>query len=663
MALSETEELEMLRLRKQKALASTDAPAAPEYGNEGRRSTDKPAPVDHSKDGIDLGPAGNNVGIGELGLQILSGLPASIVAGFTGLGKAGYNIARGKPVSDSLADAGGTAHHVQEAMTYEPRTKQGKQASEVANLPMEVANKLLGNAGEAIGEAVGAPEAGRTIGENALPAGLALAGGRQVLKKPVEAAEPRAGKDYTPLRQLSMEEEERYRRQKDQGVKPTLGSVTRKPDQVRFEGQTAQTEAGAPLYQRGLENDAALVNEVKGVKEQPGPVGPNVKGARDTSAGDTGRAMRKAAESKKAALDQGVNEAYDKARASGETKALVDLDPIKRFLADHEAEAISVPELNSVKAMVKTLEDKAKKAQTPGMASIEDLENIRQRIGKFGMRDGSVKSYMGKLRDGIDAMTEGAGGDLYKAARAKRRAVGLEFEEQGAVADLIDKKSATDYKVAGEDVWKNAVVSGSTDDLAAVIKTLRTAGEKQKPESLQSLKDMQARAIDMILEEGTKTGPVSKAGLERGIKSIGEEKLNLLIGKDAVAKLRGVVKTTEELKSPPLKTMGSDTKANMAVDAERAATDHGVKLLKGVLPTPLRYAAKGVEMVREMAAGRAAKDRLAGQVDEALTPTRASPADIQAEAQGQSRARRKYLMSEYGKKTVLPAAAVEADQE
>lgn len=640
-------------------------PVDDEYSHEGR-----PRPAARKKgyrptsEAETFGEAGEAAGGAvETAGSLISGIPATIIGGLAGAGKAVYRGLKGDSASEALAAGGGTARHVQEALTYEPRTGAGKNVSGMAALPIEVANDLLGRGGEIVGEAAGDAAAGRTIGENAIPAALAVAGARNLARNPVAKEPPVAGRDYTPLRQMSMEEEARYRRQKGQGVQPTLGSVTRDPAQVRFEQQTAATEAGAPLHQRATENDAALVNVAKGIKEQPGPVGPNIKGSRDQSAADTGRAMRRSVEAKKAAKDQEVNEAYDKARASGETKELVDMDPIKRFLSDHEAEAAAVPELNSVARMVSILEDKAKKGEHPGMASIDDLELIRQRIGVLAQRDGSVKAYMGKLREGIDQMTEGKGGDLYKDARAKRRAVGKEFEDQAGVANVIDKKSATDYKVAGEDVWHKTVVNGSTEDMANVIKTLRTSGEKQKPEALQTLKDMQARAIDMVLEEGTKTGPVSKAGLQRGIKAIGQEKLELLIGKEAVQKLHDMVTTTGDLKTPPVRVPGSDTSVNLRVEAERAAVDHGVKLMKGVLPGPLRYVAKGVEMLREGSARQAERRRLAGQVDEALTPTRASPTTIREEAATQTRERRKYLMHDAARKMALPAAATMADRE
>lgn len=627
-------------------LDSAELVSDSDYGHEGTKS-----PRQERKErsfagkAMDLlNPVKGARGVGEAALAAASGVPAAVAGGLSGIGKAGYNLARGKGVSDSLADAGGTARHVTEALTYEPRSEEGKRVHEAVNLPMEIASRLLGEGGEAAGGLIGpdAAAAGRTIGENAIPMAAAALGGRSLVGKAERP--PVAGTDYTPTRQFSMEENARFQRQKDQGVEPTLGSVTRDPAQVRFENQTAGTERGRPLYQRSVENDAALEKHVAGLKEQPGPTGPNIKGATDSNVADTGRSVRKAVEAKKAAADQRVNEAYDKARGAGETQQLVDLDPIRRFIEAHEAEAISVPELQSVKKMVEILEKKAEKDGNPGMASINDLENIRARASKLGQRDGSVKSYMGKLRDGIDEMTEGKGGDLYKEARALRRQVGKEFEDQAGVANIIDKKSATDYKVAGEDVWHKTVISGSTDDLINVIKTLRTTERNQAPQSMQALKDMQARTVDMITQEATKGDVFSPAGFERAIKTIGEEKLDILLGKDAVKTLQDALQTAKDLKKPPHRVTGSDTELNRSIkaDMEKQAT----RIMQGVLPRPFNYVAKGVDYLREGAARRATARAEQAQVDDALTPGRASTAEIQAQRSRDLRERRKARMGD-----------------
>lgn len=642
-------------------LDSAELVSDSDYGHEGTKS-----PRQERKErsfagkAMDLlNPVKGARGVGEAALAAASGVPAAVAGGLSGIGKAGYNLARGKGVSDSLADAGGTARHVTEALTYEPRSEEGKRVHEAVNLPMEIASRLLGGGGEAAGGLIGpdAAAAGRTIGENALPMAAAMSGGRALVGKAERP--PVAGTDYTPTRQFSMEENARFQRQKGQGVEPTLGSVTRDPAQVRFENQTAGTERGRPLYQRSVENDAALEKHVAGLKEQP-----DIKGSRDINAADTGRSVRSAVEAKKAAADQRVNEAYDKARAAGETKAEVDVTPLVKYLRDNEPAAISVKQLKSISAGLRKLmgveEDtgpaaigsgkisgriqKPKKEPETPKVTIDDLEFLRQEAGKLMQADGSVKSYMGDIRQIVDKITAGKGGNLYKEARALRRQVGKEFEDQSGVANIIDKKSATDYKVAGEDVWHKTVISGSTDDLINVIKTLRTTERNQAPQSMQALKDMQARTVDMITQEATKGDVFSPAGFERAIKTIGEEKLDILLGKDAVKTLQDALQTAKDLKKPPHRVTGSDTELNRSIkaDMEKQAT----RIMQGVLPRPFNYVAKGVDYLREGAARRATARAEQAQVDDALTPGRASTAEIQAQRSRDLRERRKARMGD-----------------
>jgi hypothetical protein len=596
------------------------------------------------------------VGLGETVLEAGSGAVSSVVGGLSGLGRAAYRYIKGDSGEEALSKGADTSRAIQEAGTYQPRTEAGKDVSHLVNLPIEVANKLLGKAGNAVGSVIGpkTAAAGETIGENIVPFAMAAEGGRRALA-PTEPKPMIAGQDYSPLREMTPEQLDRFHRMKGQGVEPTFGNVTRDPAQVRFEQQTAGLESGRAMHQRTIEQDAGLNKGVEGMKSRG-----DLKGSTDINKADTGRNVRTAVEAKKAAADKEVDKLYNKARASGETKELIDLDPMRKFLETLEAESIAVPELNAVKAMVDKLANKGEKEGNPGMASIDDLENIRQRVNRLGQKDGSVSKFMGDIRNGIDEMTEGKGGDLYKEARAKRKAVGMEFEEQAGVANIIGKKSQTDYKVAGEDVWNKTVIGGSTADLGNVIKTLRTAEEKQKPAAVQALKDTQARAIDHILEEANKTGNFSPAGFKRAFDQIGEEKLTLLLGKDAVQALKDAQQTGRDLKNPPIRMTGSDTSLNKQSIAERLASDHAKTLMKGVLP---KFVTRIIDTVTEGSAKRAETRKMASDVDEALTPRRASPASIAEEAAQTKKERKQYVMGEGVKRSALPVAAAYANQD
>jgi hypothetical protein len=92
-------------------------------------------------------------------------------------------------------------------------------------------------------------------------------------------------------------------------------------------------------------------------------------------------------------------------------------------------------------------------------ATLAELEEIRKDAVAKAMNGGADKYYAGKVIGAIDDLTQGYGGQMYKKARAARKAQALEFEDQGAVARLVENKdkSRTDRATALEDTWNKTV--------------------------------------------------------------------------------------------------------------------------------------------------------------------------------------------------------------
>jgi hypothetical protein len=624
----------------------------PAEGKPAVAAAPKPEPKSElQKAGHDLG-AGIE-GVGELGLTGLTGAVGTVSGGLAGIGQTANRLLRGDSLDDSLAKGGATTRAVRDKLTYEPKSDDGKELAHTVSLPMKVASELLGEGGEKAGSLVGpkTAAAGRTIGE-VIPEGAAAALGARALKTPLKEAAPVAGKDYSPLRNMSKPEADRFYSMKDQGVDPTLGNVTRDPAQVRFEQQTAQTEAGARLDQRHREQDTALLGSIEKLK----------KGETGKNEADTGRSVRGALESKAAAKKQDINQKYDKARAAGETKEMIDTTSLGEYFKRTEADAIAVPELNAMKTAFETLQKK----NEHGQISIDDLELLREKAGKLQQRDGSVKTYMGEIRDGIDKMTEGKGGDLYKAARKSRFDYGTEFEEHRGVGNIVDKSTRTDLLTAAEDVFNKTVIGGSIDELGQVVSSLRTAGKEQMPAATQALKDLQTRTIDHLSEAATRNSKgdrinFSPAGMKKAMTDIGDERLNLLLGKEAVNELKKTLRNAEDVKTNPVRAPGSDTSLNQRTMVEKLATEHAEHVLKGVLPS---WAGRIMDSVRARAQERAGKLKMDQAVDESLTPRRASLSDVAAEADKTRKERSKYVMKEaatrYAKN--LPATTQAQDQ-
>jgi len=96
-------------------------------------------------------------GLIETGLGAVTGLGSSIVGGLAGIA--------GTLIPGERGQGARVSRYIQEAGTYQPRTQQGQAMTAALALPFELATEGAGR----VGEAIGGPAAGRTIGE-AVPA-------------------------------------------------------------------------------------------------------------------------------------------------------------------------------------------------------------------------------------------------------------------------------------------------------------------------------------------------------------------------------------------------------------------------------------------------------------------------------------------------------------
>ena len=114
-------------------------------------------------------------GLVETGIGMTTGLAGSVAGGLRGL----YSLATGEG-SETAADK---VRATQEALTYQPRTKQGQAMTAATSMPGELAARAGGAVGTAVGNVVG-PQTGVAFGAagEILPAiGLTLLGGSGAL--------------------------------------------------------------------------------------------------------------------------------------------------------------------------------------------------------------------------------------------------------------------------------------------------------------------------------------------------------------------------------------------------------------------------------------------------------------------------------------------------
>jgi hypothetical protein len=229
-----------------------------------------------------------------------------------------------------------------------------------------------------------------------------------------------------------------------------------------------------------------------------------------------------------------VDDAYQAARDSGETKQIVDTAKLEQWLADNAPEAISVPQIQTIGAKLDAL-----KKVTGNQVSIDDLENIYKSAGNLAEGNPSAARFMGQVKGVINDMTEGAGGDLYRAARMERKQLAKDFENVKRVDDLLSTKAGkTDRKVALDNVYDHIVVDGSLEEMRTVTQLLKKGGK----EGQQVYKELTGytlqRMKDLLLKKGDETDNIRLNNFNNFVTQLDrEDKLAYMFGKAGRDKL------------------------------------------------------------------------------------------------------------------------------
>jgi len=177
-----------------------------------------------------------------------------------------------------------------------------------------------------------------------------------------------------------------------------------------------------------------------------------------------------------------------------------------------------------------------------GNISIRALEDVYQNIGKKA-QPGTPNSTYGKdLKGLIDETTEGAGGDLYKEARAARRQFAKEFEDVAVVAKLVGSKGE-DRLVRLSNVFDNVVLGSTKEDVQHITSLLKRAG----PEGQQAINELKGQTVQWLKGQATGVNGVTKFdNFRKAVDKLErEDKLTELFGKDGreqILDLRDTVK-------------------------------------------------------------------------------------------------------------------------
>lgn len=585
-------------------------------------------------------------GTAESATQLATGAVATPIAGLAGMAQSAYNVLAPAFGGQPGRPAAQRVEEVQQGLTYQPRTESGKVVSQNVAYPFQKLAEGANVVGERVAEATGSPLVGAltraapdvalslaapeargamsSIGRGmvgaapraaagAAGAGAAGAGAASTVGPQMQAAQQWAtsnglswgslpaetrqalanvAKNATKLESLDPLAVQREANLRKLGMTPTTGMVTRNPLQLRAEQLAKSSDAGSPLRQIDLDNNAALSSAVDSLKSAP---------AKDV--GQTGRAVQDVLRGRLAIAKKNVSRLYKSAEQTGELQGPVKIDGLVDYLNRH----VDPTEVAYVEARLQRIGAVRKGENgleaTGQPVSLAEIEAIRRAAVAKGRAGGTQGHYAGEVKNVIDQVTDGAGGDAYKAARKARAQIGEEFERTGIINQLVKQRGNTnDRAVALEDTWRRSVVNGSAEDLQAVKASLFKGGAKGRA----AWDDLRNSTIDYIYEKAT-GGPknergqvnVSWGGLRRAIDQIGNDKLEMMVGKIGAKKLNEIVEAAEIAKTePPMGIKGSPTVDKLvtlmdklgAVPYVGGVADVGKGVVKGV--TKLREVGK-----------------------------------------------------------------------
>ena len=330
-------------------------------------------------------------------------------------------------------------------------------------------------------------------------------------------------------------------------VQLSKGQAERDLAQQQFEIETPKTmpELGKPLIEaQAKRNDAILQNFDAFVDA----TGKEQFGLRATGKAVTDTLIKQANEAKAQ-----INKAYTAAREQGETEAPVNYAPLTAYINDQTPTVRSklAPILDVVNEQIAKNDPK-----NTGRVSINSLEDIYQVINKNFEPNTPAAVYGREMKDIINTITEGQGGELYQNARKLRQSYSQRFENIGAIDRLIrTKPNSDDRVVAFEDVFQKSIVNGTLDD----VKNLGYALKKAGPEGQQAFRELQGQTIEFLKDKVTQSidtdsfgNPVvSPAKFKSVIRELDQDgKLDYLFGKKNAQEIRDLMETTILVNAP-----------------------------------------------------------------------------------------------------------------
>jgi hypothetical protein len=448
-----------------------------------------------------------------------------------GEAKAGYGTPQGKAAGQAIAKT------VSDQF-YQPRTESGPEYLQALGGVLEALPPTFGATGSTL-NALAGPAMQQTravvrpaVAQATAPVQNALA---KMLPTPQQPQMQGMGAATTAEQALREERLARF------NIPATAGQRTKNLALQQFESEAergvltgiaddAKTKLSEQMRNFGANQKKEIVNNFERMTSE---VGAEV--ADPTQARQVGKIVDKALNDEYTKKYDAYKSLYAKADQAGETLQQVPYQSLLDYINTKTPTARKTldPILDSVAESL-AMNDPGK----TGTITVRALEDIYQQIGKVKNSPSAPE-----MKGLITQMGEGAGGELYQAARAARKQLAKEFEDVSRVDKLLGTKAGyADRRVALDDVFKHVVLDGSLEEMRTVTKLLKKSG----PEGRQAYAELQGQTIQHMKEMLTKGDQMSFKNLNTLVTQLdSEDKLAYMFGKagrDQILDLRDAIK-------------------------------------------------------------------------------------------------------------------------
>ena len=578
-----------------------------------------PAPVVAPLPKADPSLVDRALGFGETGLTLATGMTTGAL-GMVGGGLAG---AVGNLTGEQYGLPGGVEAGMAKGLasgTYMPSTETGQDLTEsigkaamavpvVAGLGME-----MGAAGRAA--AAGAARVGDAAAatvQRVRAAAPAIADRlERVLRRNPDPVPPAptpgtlgsGGSAGTDMRNQRAELAAKV------GIDPTEGQLTRDPNQLRFENETAKGEMGQPIRERYSDQNKGfekhfddLVDKTDAANVDPTAVGKAVD-----------QVLRKELARDKTE----VRVKYKAAENSPESAKPVTLDDAVQFLNENAPdEAVSSLLVAAKKHAIKLgiAAEGEDGALTALPTTIKDAERFRRAVGNATDYEPTNIRNSAMIKASVDGATEGIAGPLYRDARRARENLANKWENRGVISDLVNnKRGMNDRKVVIEDVFKHIILDGDRAELGHMRRVLHAGGE----EGAQAWKDLQGATVNWVKEQAFSNNAtdmrgntiMSSAKLEKAIDKLEKgNRLEFVFGKAGAEHMRDLVDLSKVIYTTPPGTVNTSNTASVLL---AALTEAGVTGSMTGLPVPVLSALRLISV-------QVKNRRIQKRIDQALS--------------------------------------------